>query len=391
MTHAVTPTPSNGANQTDTSQLSDQQIRALLFQVMQLVQIALSEISKANGQNQADQTTIANAIAKTTHEKTVDYEKKYQQMLDEEAEAHSGFMGILSDIFGNTIISSILTALVGALLVETGVGMALLATTVALQASGKLDTITNAISTPFTDLFKEMGMGDEAAQFLGGLCGTAVLTGASGIAEGVELNVVRTTDKVAASTVENEAQSAASNGAKEYGMFGKYYHGGFATAQMFTSSLSSLNPVYHLIKACGGSDQAATIASAIINIVIALAAFKAAAGGAALPSPTQMLKNLSEKLPKVVYTFQGTAQAGQSGYNIGNGIIQIKTGEILKDLGPIEGVLTALKGLTTVNNSMFALSQQTLKQAISSFETAFNIDLSLDWKAASQATIEIAG
>jgi hypothetical protein len=189
--------------------------------------------------------------------------------------------------------------------------------------------------------------------------------------------------------VEEESANAANTAARVGSR--AWFHGGYATAQIFLATLFATNPVYNFVKGCGGSDDLAMWLNLGANLAATLVTFKAASTGQTFASFSQRLSNGSKLLDRSMKGLIGISTLGQYAYTGSSGYVQMQTAGCYDQIAPLQQDLTILKAMSTVNNSMFGLSQEALKQVLSEFETLFGIDFSFDWKATAQGVTEIAG
>jgi hypothetical protein len=415
-------TPASGTTSSTDSDndcgVSTKQFLDEIFQILTELAHDLGLLIKMSAESQQDQVDIAKKISANVHTKTVEFIKKYDEEVEAEREANSGFLGFLHKVFGNGIMSTILTALIGALFCETGFGALMLVAAVTLQATGVMDKMTAGLSS----VLQDMGIPASAADIVSGIIITAVFTGGAGAEEAVtakvaakttanvaeketatiatkeiEMTTIKTTEKSAAEDAEEQGANAASkqsdssasksaDGAGDEAKKPAKFRLGTATVGSLTASLFGTNLTYNILVAAGMDKDKAKMWATIINIIIgAIASLGAiyANGGAAMAE----MKSMSSGMQLLRTTTAGVGfvtTAGQAYYNIDSGLIQIKEGNIQGDIAPITESLTKLEGALKINDTSFDQAQKFYQALTNTREQIFDTDFAIAWETVVQ-------
>lgn len=398
--------------------VSTKQFLDEIFQILTELAHDLGLLIKMSAESQQDQVDIAKKISANVHTKTVEFIKKYDEEVEAEREANSGFLGFLHKVFGNGIMSTILTALIGALFCETGFGALMLVAAVTLQATGVMDKMTAGLSS----VLQDMGIPASAADIISGIIITAVFTGGAGAEEAVtakvaakttanvaeketatiatkeiEMTTIKAADKSAAEEAEEQGANAASkqsdssasksaDGADGEAKKPAKFRLGTATVGSLTASLFGTNLTYNILVAARMDKDKAKMWATIINIIIgAIASLGAiyANGGAAMAE----MKNMSSGMQLLRTTTAGVGfitTAGQAYYNIDSGLIQIKEGNIQGDIAPITESLTKLEGALKINDTSFDQAQKFYQALTNTREQIFDTDFAIAWETVVQ-------
>ncbi len=339
----------NAAKKKDNdSKRRDKFLKQYMEMIKLLVKLEICLIT-TEGKNQENQSDISKKGADVSHkifenqidtlkQKEADFEKQQKLAPFLTALKWIGFsLGIaLGAAFGG----------VGAAVVAGAVG--------ALCVSGALDKVVNAI------------VPENASPALKAVVKTAIVAGltlaagagAGAIDEALESSATSTTATEAA---EEGATQAATNTTK---------FNNFAAVSVGTQTLATLNPIddaiYASLKACGVSDEKAKliaqITSLIINIVISIAAFKAAGN---------ITSNgfISPGLQKLAAGAFLLSNLGEAGCNIAQGVIGLDQAKHQKEFAELEEASILIQGSAQLTNNGKDPELDSQQSRIESFQT----------------------
>ncbi len=365
-------------NQTDMQKLLSQlpssdgsQYMALIAKILSQLGVEMAHIMSAGTQSMNDQVLISTTMADQAHTTAVNYENQLEKAQQAQAKAHSGFWGVMGEVFGNKWVQIGITICVGLLLCESPVGFAMLAGTVALQASGALNKATTALGSA-------MG-GSPTANLFASLIITGGLTLGSGLVEGAGMIAVTKAlptffAKEGTSVAENTAAKVAEQEAtKEAATSGAYFRFGNATSLVTVNALSATNLVQNILMQCGVSKDKAAMIGAIITAILSIAVV---IGASALNSG----KTLGELMPKLLkvgsQVAPGVMTGGAQIFNLHAGVTNIEYADALNALAPISGQVAETGTLASFYGKQVETSESALANLVENESDIFKIDFS---------------
>ncbi len=380
---------------TDQDQVSRAAMMQMIYQLMLLIGENISKIQKSNAESQLDQSEIAQHQAEITQESTQDYLKKTDKLQKEQEQSKKW------NAFSNVMkwIGVAVAALVGSLLIETGVGLALLATAIALTAipvsNGKtlFDMGTDALAGELEKTGLDSTWSKILAQVILIVAITVVSCGAEGISAGAA--------KVAASASEETAKVAIGEVGDQLGTEGAQQIGQdadrvsfkdflpvrtAATTQMFMQTLFSSGLMQELVFQIPGMDKnpvASAIVMVLLQIIMIAAAYKMTPGigGTTLFSKMASVIGNPTKLRLALGTFIFSTQVTTEVANGGQSYNTYEQGKTNADLAPSQTRLMFGEGFLQIMTQLSTLAQKMYNETMNANEVIFKADFSSDMSA----------
>ncbi|MGL4348916.1 MAG: type III secretion system translocon subunit SctE [Chlamydiales bacterium] len=264
-------------------------------------------------------------------------------------------------------IGAAFSALIGAVLIATGVGVGagiMLIASAVLIATGALDAITNAISSGIEKSLIANGMDKEKAKQVSGIIAAVIVTVAIailGAGAGAAGSIAQGGIK-AATTATTQFAKAAAKSALSFGTMG-------ITQTGLTGQIMRALPD-EWFKDKKTKELVAGIVTILVDIILMLVSLKLftsmgsgakSAGG--ITEKLQKFLNLSpDAMAKAMQGVQIINTAGMVGSGIGQGTVQISLAKVIKALAKYEAETSFL-------NSVMKQLDETNKERMSSFDT----------------------
>lgn len=324
---------------------SQDALNAEMIQMLQSLLTALEQIMKMYSKSMNDQSSLAQGVSKAAQATNDDFQKKYQDYLDQLHASHPWWEEACSwlEKIGGVAAGFLFGGVAG--------GIAMLAVT-ALMESGAMDKMVGAIG------------GSAGLQF-GLKC--AIVIGLTAAAGGVG-GLGSATENAGKEAIEESTAEAVSQGTSKAAFNGTI--GTMAFAQTFTSeNIASDGAIL-----AGSSKEAAQWIALAANILVAIAALgkcgKVALSGDAL----QGTKGLVTAFKGFSLVNAG-AQAGTAVADVQQGMISLNLADMEELIAKLQALLKALDGFQKVSGQEVDLTTtsyhavaETAKQAVKQSE-----------------------